>query len=62
MNPLFPLDDQISENILFRREGPAAWRPVFAEPLRGCVVRSNNHREGLRHDAAAMAARLAPKL
>lgn len=59
MDDTLPLDEQISRNVLYRRDG-GSWRPVFVDPFRMSIVIDKNHHDRLRRDAAAMIARLSP--
>lgn len=59
MDDTIPLNDRISRNVLFRRDG-GAWRPVFVAPFKMAIITDKNHHEQLRRDAVAMIARLSP--
>ena len=59
MDDTIPLNDRISRNVLFRRDG-GAWRPVFVDPFKMAIIADKNHHEQLRRDAVAMIARLSP--
>lgn len=53
-------DQQVSYNVLFRKEGANRWRPVFAAPLVSETIEDAGQRHALRLRAAAMAQRCRP--
>jgi len=47
------INEQFSDNILFRRDGKQ-WVPVFADPLRAVTVNCRTQRDALRRECDAM--------